>query len=77
MCAGLTLALSAIDHRLIQQRGLMDRAMNLPDGRPALRFLFRDREPLLPVRLDGVTAVAPWGNRDVGIPGCRVPAGAG
>lgn len=64
MCAGLTLSLTAVDERLIAQRGLADRIVKQDDGSLALRFLFRDREALLPVNLDGLTTIVLWGNRD-------------
>jgi hypothetical protein len=56
--AGIALAYSELPQELIDRHRVHDRG-----GEPEVRFLFRDRDRVLPVWLDGRLQVVRWGNR--------------
>jgi hypothetical protein len=56
--AGIALAYSELPLELIDRHRVHDRG-----GEPEVRFLFRDRDRVLPVWLDGRLQVVRWGNR--------------
>jgi hypothetical protein len=62
MFAGVALAWSELPTELIERHGL-GRRTHERGGEPEARFLFHDRERVLPVWLDGRLAVVRWGNR--------------
>lgn len=64
VCAGLTIPLTFFHERFIAQRGLVQHIVRSAEGSLALQFLFRDPVPLLPVLVDDMRKVMPWGNRD-------------
>ena len=61
MCIGIALAWSDLPTELIGRHGLESRAHERGGEREA-RFLYRDRNPCLPVWRDGQLEVVRWGN---------------
>jgi hypothetical protein len=62
MFSGISLARSELPEELIERHGLRRRVHDR-GGEPELRFLTRERAPVLPVWLDGQLRVVRWGNR--------------
>jgi len=63
MCAGIALALSELPLALIEQHGLKP-CVHERGGEQEVRFLYRTRQPRLPVWLDGQLEILRWGSRD-------------
>jgi hypothetical protein len=61
MCAGIALAWSELPTELVGRHGLYRLHHNRGGEREA-QFLFRDREPRLPVWRDGQLQIVRWGN---------------
>jgi hypothetical protein len=61
MCAGIALAWSELPTELIGRHGLHRRVYDR-GGEREVRFLFRDRDPRLPIWRDGRLQVVRWGN---------------
>jgi hypothetical protein len=61
MCVGIALAWSDLPTELIGRHGLERRAYER-GGEKEVRFLYRDREPRLPVWRDGRMQIVRWGN---------------
>jgi hypothetical protein len=59
---GLSLALSELPLGLLEEHGL-GRRLHDRGGEREVQFLFRERERLLPVWLDGQLRLLRWGNR--------------
>jgi hypothetical protein len=62
MLTGVALALSELPVELVARHGLK-RRVHERGGEAEVRFLFADRQRLLPVWLDGQLLVVSWGNR--------------
>ena len=72
MCDGIALACSELPLELIERHGL-GRRVHERGGEREIRFLYRDRQPLLPVWHEGRLLVVRWGNRrgqSKGLPRC-------
>lgn len=61
MCAGIALAWSELPTELIGRHDLERRAYER-GGEREVRFLFRDRDPRLPIWRDGRLQIVRWGN---------------
>jgi len=61
MCAGIALARSELPTELIGRHRL-ERRVHERGGEAEIRFLFRDRHPLLPVWSDSQLRLLRWGN---------------
>jgi hypothetical protein len=61
MCAGVALAWNELPEELIERHALARRA-HLRGGEREVRFLFRERDPRLPVWRDGRLQIVRWGN---------------
>jgi hypothetical protein len=61
MCVGISLAWSDVPTELIKQYGLEHR-VHERGGEREVRFLYRDRQPRLPVWRDGRLLFVRWGN---------------
>ncbi len=61
MCVGIALAWSELPTELIGRHGLERRAHDR-GGEREVHFLFRDRQPRLPVWRDGRLQIVRWGN---------------
>lgn len=61
MCTGIALAWSELPTDLIGRYPLRRRTHER-GGEPEVRFLFEDREPLLPVWHESQLLIVPWGN---------------
>ncbi len=61
MCAGIALAWSELPTELIGRHDLERRAHDR-GGEREVRFLFRDRDPRLPIWRDGRLQIVRWGN---------------
>jgi hypothetical protein len=63
MCAGIAMAWSDLPKELIGRYRLDLRAHERgPEGEREARFLFRDRDPRIPVWRDGRLQIVRWGN---------------
>ena len=61
MCMGIALAWSELPTELIERHGL-ERRVHERGGEREIRFLYRDRQPRLPVWRDGQILIVRWGN---------------
>ncbi len=61
MCVGIALAWSEVPLALIERYGL-ERRTHDRGGEREVRFLYRDREPCLPVWHEGRLRIVRWGN---------------
>ena len=61
MCLGIALSWAEIPLELIARQGL-DRRAHERGGEKEIQFLFRDRDPKLPVWQDGQLRIVRWGN---------------
>ena len=61
MCVGIALAWSELPTELIGRHRL-ERRLHERGGEREVRFLFRDRDPRLPVWRDGRLQIVRWGN---------------
>jgi hypothetical protein len=62
MCVGVALALSELPPELVLRHGLRRRVHDR-QGEHEVRFLYRDFNPVLPVRHGGRLRIVRWGNR--------------
>ena len=62
MCAGIALVESEVPLGLVGRFDL-ERRLHTRGGEREFRFLWRDREPLLPVWVEGQLTFARWGSR--------------
>src|SRR5437899_1741023 len=62
MLTGVALALSELPVELVARHGLK-RRVHERGGEAEVRFLFAERDRLLPLWLEGQLVVAPWGNK--------------
>lgn len=63
MCAGIAMAWSELPTELIGRHGLARRVHERgPTGEKEVRFLFRDRDPRIPIWRDGRLQIVRWGN---------------
>jgi len=61
MCLGISLSCTELSLELIARHGL-DRRVHARGGEKEIQFLFRDRDPRLPVWQDGQLQIMRWGN---------------
>jgi hypothetical protein len=61
MCAGIALAWNELPKELIARHGLWLR-LHERGGEPEVRFVFHERDPLLPIWRDGQLEIVRWGN---------------
>jgi hypothetical protein len=61
MCLGIALAFGELPTELIDRHGLA-RRVHERGGEREVRFLYRDRQPRLPVWRDGRLQIVRWGN---------------
>ena len=76
MCIGIALAGSELPMELIGRHGL-ERRVHERGGEREVRFLYRDRQPRLPIWRDGRLQIVRWGNGRGRAGSCPAPAGHG
>lgn len=63
VCSGIAVSWKELPDPLIERHGLQRHARTRGEGEREYHFLFRDKQPLLPVWCERQLQVLPWGNQ--------------